>query len=131
MPRVMLNDGGLARAGRAGDGFLQHSAVIIISADAADTLTATKISAGTVSYSGLTAGRNLTVDTAANILAVFPYLDVGDAVAVHVGISTAFALTLVTAAGITLKGKATVPASSSAIIYFVKTAATTMDCVVV
>ena len=129
--RMVQDVGGLMRAGRAGDRDLEMVVPTIITADAADTLSVTKLAAGLLAYTGLTAGRNLTVDTAANILAAFPNMDIGDSVSVTVGISTAFALTLVTAAGITLKGKATVAASSRATLYFIKTSATTMDCLCV
>ena len=127
--RAIVQDvGGLMRAGRAGDNRLELIVPTIIAADASDTISVAKIAAGLLAYTGFTAGRNLTVDTAANILAAFPNMDIGDSISVQIGISTAFAGTLVTAAGITLKGKAAVPASGAATLYFIRTGAATMDC---
>jgi len=129
--RVMIQDGGLSRAARAGDGFLQAVSPIVITADAVDTLNVTKIAAGLVAYTGLTAARVLTTDTAANLVAAFPFLDIGDSIALQVGISTAFAGTLGAGTGVTLRGKAAVPASGSAILYFIRTGAATFDCLAI
>jgi len=127
--RAVVQDvGGLMRAGRAGDNRLELVIPQIIATDANDSLLVAKIAAGLIAYTGFTAGRNITVDTAANIIAAFPNMDIGDSISVQIGISTAFTGTLVTAAGITLKGKAAVPASGAATLFFTKTAATTMDC---
>ena len=127
--RAVIQDvGGLMRAGRAGDNRLELVVPIAVAADANDSLLVAKVAAGLVSYTGFTAGRTLTVDTAANYIAAFPNMDIGDSISCQIGISTAFSGTLVTAAGITLKGKAAVPASSAATLYFTKTSATTMDC---
>ena len=127
--RAVVQDvGGLMRAGRAGDNRLELVIPQINATEANDSLLVAKIAAGLIAYTGFTAGRNITVDTAANIIAAFPNMDIGDSISVQIGISTAFTGTLVTAAGITLKGKAAVPASGAATLFFTKTAATTMDC---
>lgn len=126
--RLMIQDqGGLSRNARAGDSLLEVVTPLIISADAADTMTVAKMAAGAVTYSGLTAGRNLTTDTGANIAAAFPNMDIGDSFLVEIAVSTAFALTYVAGAGVTLKGKATCAASSHAHVYVVKTGAATFD----
>lgn len=124
---MIAGQGGLAKVARPGEAPIATELPTLISADAADTLSAAKFSLGALLYTGLTAGRNLTADTAANYLAAFPQLDVGESVACKVGVSTAFALTLVTATGVTLKGRATVPASTTMTIYITKTSATTVD----
>jgi len=127
--RAMVQDaGGLVRVGRAGDNRLELVIPQIIAADAVDTLTVAKIANGLLAYTGFTAARNLTTDTAVNIIAAFPNMDIGDSISLQIGISTAFAGTLVAGAGITLKGKAAVPASGAATLFFTKTATTTMDC---
>ena len=127
--RAIIQDvGGLMRAGRAGDNRLELVVPVIVATDANDILTVAKVAAGVVAYTGFTAARNLTTDTAANYLAVFPMMDIGDSIAVQIGISTAFAGTLVAGTGITLKGKAAVPASSSATLYLTRTGAATFDC---
>ena len=125
---VVQDPGGLMRAGRAGDNRLELIVPIIIAADAVDTLTVTKIASGLLAYTGFTASRNLTTDTAANIIAAYPQMDIGDSISLQIGISTAFAGTLVAGTGITLQGKAAVPASGAAALYFTKTGAATMNC---
>ena len=125
---VVADPGGLSRLGRAGDNRIELIVPQIIATDAVDTLTVAKLSAGLLAYTGFTAARVLTTDTAANILAAFPQLDIGDTVSMQIGISTAFAGTLAAGAGITLQGKAAVPASGAANLYFTKTSATTMNC---
>ena len=119
--RLMIKgQGGLAKECRPGEAPISSMLPTLISADAADSLLVAKFS-----------GRTLTADTAANYLAAFPQLDIGESIECVVGVSTAFALTLVTAAGVTLKGRATVPASTTCRIFITKTSATTVDLTVV
>ena len=127
----IAGQGGLDKVSRPGEAPVSTMLPTLITADAADTLTAAKFSLGCLLYTGLTASRNLTVDTAANYLAAFPQLDVGESIECVVGVSTAFALTLVTAAGVTLRGRATVPASTTCRIFVTRTGAATVDVVVV
>ena len=128
--RPNVFDGGLQRPARSGDGLLSALLLNVVTADAAATLDVNMIAGGAVRFSGLTAGRNFTTDTAANIIAANPGMDIGDSIAMIVSISTAFAGTLVAGAGVTLAGKATVVASGLAIIVFTKTSATTVTCTV-
>lgn len=125
--RNMVNDRGMGRAGAGGDIATELATPLLIAADAADTLTATKICSGVVVYSGFTAGRNITLDTAANILLAIPDLAVGECVEVQISSTAAFAGTFVAATGVTLKGRATVPASSHVHCYLIRTGAATFD----
>ena len=130
--RLMIKgQGGLAKECRPGEAPISSMLPTLISADAADSLLVAKFSLGCLLYTGITAGRNLTADTAANYLAAFPQLDIGESIECVVGVSPAFALTLVTATGVTLKGRATVPASTTCRIFITKTSATTVDLTVV
>lgn len=130
--RFMVQDaGGLTRNARAGDPMLSVAKPLIIAADAADTLTVDKIAGGVLAYTGFTAARVLTTDTAANIIATFPQLDIGDSITLQIGISTAFAGTLAAGTGVTLKGKAAVPASGAATLFFTRTGAATVDCLAI
>ena len=126
---IVQDPGGLQRAGRAGDNRIELVVPQIISADAADTLTVAKIAAGALVYTGFTATRALTTDTAANIIAAFPAMDVGDSVALSIGITTAFTGTITAGTGVTLAGRTTCVASGSITLYFTKTSATTVTCV--
>lgn len=130
--RLVVQDvGGLGRNVRGGDVVVSDATPLVIATDANRTITVTDIAAGVLAFTGFTAGRNLTTDTAANILAANPLLEIGECISLQVGISTAFAGTLVAGAGVTLKGKAAVPASSNATIYLTRTGATTVDCLVI
>ena len=127
---IVQDQGGLTRNARAGDGMNMYPNVTIVTTDAADTFTVAKMATGVYVYSSLSAGRVLTTDTAANIVAAYPNLDVGDSVSVIVATVAAFALTVAAGTGVTLKGKTTIPASTTGWLIFVKTSATTCDCVV-
>ena len=130
--RLMIKgQGGLAKEARPGEAPVSTMLPTLIAADAAATLTVANFSLGCLLFTGLTAGRTLTADTAANYLAAFPQLDIGESIECVVGVSTAFALTLVTAAGVTLRGRATVPANTTCRIFITKTSATTVDLTVV
>ena len=124
--RALVQDvGGLMRSARNGDTIL-NPVITTVTADAVDTITVAKIAGGVVQYTGFSAGRALTTDTAANILAAYPALDVGDSISLVVSITTAFAGTYAAGAGVTLAGRATTPASSYSLIYITKTSATTV-----
>lgn len=129
--RNIVQDSGLSRAARAGDLEICACAPLVIATDAARTLTVADMAQGVIAFTGFTAARVLTTDTAANILAANSMLDIGEAIVVQIGISTAFAGTMAAGTGVTLKGKAAVPASGSAMLYFIKTSATTVDCLVI
>ena len=129
--RVVQDQGGLGRGGVGGDVVVEVARPQVIATDANRTLTVADIAQGVLAFTGFTAGRTLTTDTAANILAAFPLVEIGECVSVSVGISVAFAGTLAAGTGVTLKGKAAVPASGAATIYFIRTGAATVDCLVV
>lgn len=124
--RVMVQDNGLTRNSRAGD-TLANPVITVVAADAAAIIDIAKMLSGVVQFTGLTAGRVFTTETAANILAALPEMDIGDAYNFKVSITTAFAGTWAAGTGVTLKGKATVPASTEVNVYVVKTSATTVD----
>lgn len=124
--RQVISDGGMERASMPGDNLLA-AAPLAIAADAVDTITVAKIARRFIQYTGFTAGRNLTTDTAANILAAYPDLNVGESICIVVSIVTAFAGTYVAGAGVTLAGRATTPASSWSLIYITKLSATTVE----
>jgi len=124
--RAIVQDNGLSRNARVGDGLISHPAVTVVTADAADTVTVDKIAGGIIQYTGFSAGRNLTTDTAANIIAAFPNLDIGDTLELIVSITTAFAGTWVAGAGVTLAGRATVLANTQQTVIVTKTGAATV-----
>lgn len=124
--RGMIQDSGLTRNMRAGDGSTWNPVLQTVATDAADTILAAEIAGGAIQYTGFTAGRNLTTDSAANILAAFPEMDIGDSIHLVVSCVAAFAGTYVAGAGVTLTGRATTPASSKSDILITKTSSTTV-----
>ena len=128
---LVQDSGGLGKNLRGGDAVINCAQPQVVATDGNISLTVTDVLRGVISFSGFTAGRNLTVPTAALLLAAAPNLEVGESLVLEVGISVAYAGTLVTATGITLKGAATIPASGKGKLYFTKTSATTMDCLVI
>lgn len=128
---IVQDQGGLNRPLQLGDIEIIPGAPLTVSADANYTMTVNDLARGYINFSNFTAGRNITVPTAAAIIAAVPNMNVGDSVQVEIGITAAFAGTMVTATGITLKGKAAVPASGRAVVLFTKTSGTTMDCCLV
>lgn len=125
--RTLVQDnGGLSRNSRAGDNPLSSRLLTSIATDANATLTAAILAGGLVQFTGFTAGRNLTLDTAVNILAANPWMDIGDTFEVDISITPAFAGTYVTAAGVTLAGRATALASSISKLLVTRTGAATV-----
>lgn len=124
--RWMLQDGGLERVARSGDNTMTCMVCKTIATDANAILDVATVAGGFVQFTGFTAGRTLTTDTAANILAANPWMDIGDTFAINVSITTAFAGTLVAGTGVTLAGRATVPASSVIPLLFTKTGTATV-----
>lgn len=76
----------------------------------AGTLTAAAIVGGVITRTGPTAAVNDTVDTAANIIAAKPGLQIGDSWEMIIKNLTAFPITVVTATGVTLSGQVIIPA---------------------
>lgn len=125
--RNMVQDnGGLSRNARAGDNHMTCRSLTTIATDANLTLLAADIAGGLVRFSSFSAGRNVTTDTAANILAANPWMDIGDSFEVMVSVTPAFAATYVAGAGVTLAGRATTPASSNSVVVVTKTGAATV-----
>ena len=125
MVRPIVQDGALSRVSRAGD-MVFNPALLSIATDANRTLTVQDISGNAIQFTGFTAGRTLTTDTAVNILAANPAMDIGDSIQLVISVVPAFAATFAAGAGVTLAGRPTVPASTWAIIYITKTSATTV-----
>lgn len=126
--RVLVSDGGsLPQVAGPAAGLLSNLRPEIISADANQTITVGQISAGGVIFTGFTAGRNLTVPTATVLNAAFGDMGIGDSITIVVSVTVAFAGTWVAATGVTLRGRATVPASDQTMVSIVKTGAATFD----
>ena len=123
---IVQDGGGLSRNARSGDNVMSTRSLAINSADANATLDVATIAGGLVQYTGFTAGRTLTTDTAANIIAANPWMDIGDSFEIDVSIVPAFAGTWAAGTGVTLAGRATTPASSTTKVLVTRSAAATV-----
>ena len=124
--RTSIADGGLIRTTRAGDNILSCRSLTSLPADINTILTVAIMAGGLVQLTGFTAPRQLITDTAANIIAANPWMDIGDSFEVDISITTAFAGTYSAGVGVTLAGRATALASSISKILVTKTGAATV-----
>ena len=127
---AVYNAGAMPTPMRQGTPILANVDVVEKTTNADHTLTVAEMAGGVVYYSALSAGRAVTTPTAALILAAAPDMDIGDSFMIAVSIQDAFAITWVAGAGVTLRGRATTPASSYSLIVVKKTAAATVDWIV-
>ena len=120
--RIIVQEQALSRYMRQGDGW-DNPSISTIAADANATVSAAQVAGGCIQYTGFTARRTLTTDTAANYLTVFPEMDIGDSIGFTVSVVPAFAGTWAAGTGVTITGRTTVPAASGVTVYLVKTGA--------
>lgn len=85
----------------------------LIATDAALTLTTAQLAAGIVIFTGFSAGRAVTVPTAASLNLAAPDMDIGDSFSFFASVTTAFAATWTANTGVILAGRATLPASTT------------------
>jgi len=120
--RIAIQETGLTRVMRAGDNW-DNPAISTVTADANATISASQVAGGVIVYTGFTAGRTLTTDTAANFNTVFPEMDIGDSYGFTVSVIPAFAGTFAAGTGVTLAGRTTVPAATAVTVYLTRTGA--------
>lgn len=112
---------GTVRAQTTGDGWLASPSETVL-ADANSTITAAAIAGGLVTQVP-TAARTDTTDTAANIAAAFPNMDIGDTLMFYICAKAAFALTIAGGTNVTASGNLTVAASTGKFFMLVRTGA--------
>jgi hypothetical protein len=109
-----------------GSGYIGNHIPAVIATDAALTLTTAQLAGGLVQFTGFSAGRAVTVPTAANLLLAAPDMDIGDSFSVIASVTTAFAATWTANTGVTITGRTTLPASTtSQLITVTRTGAAT------
>ena len=123
--RGIIQDQGLSRNMRAGDGATWAPILVIVAADAAYQVTVADLAAGAIQFTGFTAGRALTAPLGTLVEAAFPEMDIGDSIAFKASVVPAFAGTWTAATGVTIAGRTTLPASSSQDVLIRKTALNT------
>lgn len=127
--RAVANTQGLQQNARPGFGWLAHLNPATDATDAAATISAAEIAGGLYIRSGITAGRTDTSDTAANILAANPEMDIGDSFILCVSNQSGFTLTLAGGTGVTASGNLLVLTLTSKFVVFTRTGTATMTMV--
>ena len=125
--RPMILEGALQRAARVGD-VPWNPVVTHNSTDSNQTIPVSAI-AGGVWARTTSAGRSDTLPTAAELLALpkFAAMDIGESYYFVISSRAAFAITVVTATGITLVGLTACPASGSRAYLLQRTGAATFN----
>lgn len=126
--RACVKQEGMERDARAGDGWLANP-IITTNATAGDqAITIPMIAGGVGVFTGAAGAVAYTIPVAADIIAAFPDMDIGDSLTFTVTNTAAQVATLNTAAtGVTYAGFTTANAQTRTGI-ITKTAATTVKC---
>lgn len=127
--RPLVFENGIPRPSRAGDGFAANPLASSMAVDAASTITVEKLAGGLILRSGATAARTDTTDTAVNILAAFPGMDIGDSFIFKISVQVAFAITVAGGAGVTASGNLVIAANGVKDFVLTKTGAAAMTLV--
>jgi hypothetical protein len=125
MKRVMVQDAGIVRPARAGDGALEHNEIITNASAGNQTITIPQVLAGVALFTGAAGAVAYTTPTAADIIAALPELDIGDTYTFRLCNTAAQTATITAGTGVTLAGFTTVNAATRTCIVR-KTAATTV-----
>lgn len=126
--RPLVRQGGMIREMRAGDGVAANLSRTHLTLDSNQTLSVAMIAGGLISREGLSANRTDTTPTAAELIAAFPEMDIGDTLVVIVSnFDNAQTVTLTGGTDVTDLGNRTVPADSSKHFVLEKTSATEMN----
>ena len=128
--RSKVVQGAMERSARCGDGWLGMIRRTDNSTDANSTITTAMILGGLYSRSGTNTSRTDTTDTAANILAAMPAMDIGDTYMFMVANLTGTnAVTIAGGTGVTASGNLSVLALTTKWFMLTKTSATAMTMV--
>lgn len=127
--RAIADAAGLQQKARPGFGWLAHLNPSSDATDAAATISAAELAGGLYIRSGITAGRIDTSDTAVNIIAANPEMNIGDSFVLCVSNQSGFTLTLAGGVGVTASGNLLVLTLTSKFVVFTMTSATTMTMV--
>ena len=124
--RACVKQSGLERPARVGDGFMANPLITTNAAAGNQAITVPMILGGVGIFTGAAGAVQYTVDTAANILAAMPDMDIGDNYEFTITNTAAQVATLNTAvAGVTYAGFTTANAQTRTGI-ITKTSATTI-----
>lgn len=124
--RPMVYEKGIVRASRVGDGMCMHLARTVNASAGAQTISVPQILGGLAVFTGAAGAVTYTTDTAANILAAMPDMDIGDTFGFILSNTAAQVATIAGGTGVTASGNLTVNASFR-IFVLERTGAATMN----
>jgi len=126
--RVMLDDGGVQRRARAGDASSNNPVITTNASAGNQSITIPMIAGGVGVFTGAAGGVQYTIPVAADIIAAFPEMDIGDTLEFSITNTAAQVATLNTAAaGVTYAGFTTANAATR-VGLITKTSGTTVTC---
>jgi len=124
--RPMVYEAGLQRKARAGDGWLAFPRKTNQTTDSNQVISVSAILGGLYGRSGTNTSRTDTTDTAVNILAAMPEMNIGSVYMFMVYNQTANTLVIAGGTGVTASGNLSVLTLTTKWFMLTKTSATTM-----
>jgi hypothetical protein len=124
--RAMVRDAGMERESRVGDGSLSAFKITTIATAGDLTVPVAAVQGGIAVYTGAAGAVAYTLPLAADLIAAFPSMDIGDSFEFLMVNTAAQVATITTNTGLTLAGSAVTINAASKRMLFTKTAATTM-----
>lgn len=126
---IVATNEGDRRGARPGDGWLSNVAITTIAGDVNAVIPIAGMAGGVVVTSGKTAGRTYTTDTAANIAAAFPNMDVGESLMFQLASTDGFTSTVAGGTGVTASGNLLVLTLTAKEFILTRTGAATFNLV--
>ena len=126
---IVATNEGDRRGARPGDGWLSNVTIKAYNADTVQTLSAADILGGVITSAGKTAGRTFTTDTAANLAAALPNMDIGESLMFQLASIDGFTTTVAGGTGVTASGNLLVLTLTSKEFILTRTGAATFNLV--
>ncbi len=124
--RPEVQDKGMMRKARIGDGWMAEPLINTVATAGNLTLTVAAVLAGVAQFTGAAGAVAYTLPLATDLIAAMPDMDIGDSYVFVIQNTAAQAATVTTNTGITLTGNVVINAASKFVV-LTKTAATTMN----
>ena len=128
--RPEVYEKGLPRQARVGDGFMANPRITSVATAGDLTVTVAAVLGGVAQFTGAAGAVAYTLPLAVDLIAAMPDMDIGDSYVFAISNTAAQVATVTTNIGITLSGNAATINASMKWIVLTKTAATTMNAVI-
>lgn len=128
--RPTVFQSGFQRPARVGDGFMANPLITTNASSGAQNITVAQILGGVAQFTGAAGAVAYTLPLATELIAAMPDMDIGDSYMFAVSNTAAQNATITTNTGITLSGNSAVVNASVKFVVLTKTAAATMNAVV-